>query len=141
MSGLGVSLSVIRIRLWHVIAMIRTVLAYEPPHGAASSAGSGTHWFAIGLLVGFAVAAFTPGIVKGLVLLFDVVALGWSTGILHYSDTGNGRWVLIAVAAAIVGIGIGTIRGLRMLGEHEYLTRHSGMGGRGWWPFKGFFNL
>jgi hypothetical protein len=115
--------------------MIRTVLAYQPPHGAASSAGSGTHWFAIGLLVGFLVAVVGPGWVKGLVVLFDLVALGWSTGILHYTHTGSGRWVFVAVLGLIVGIAIGMIRGLRALGEHEYLSRRSGMAARGWWPF------
>ena len=115
--------------------MISIVVAYQPPHGAASAVGSGTHWFAIGMLVGILVWMFAPGWVKGLVITFDLVALGWSTGILNYSHSAHGRWVPVAVLGIIVGISIGMIRGLRALSEHEFLTRRSGMASRGWWPF------
>ena len=102
------------------------------PHGAASALHSGTHWFAIGLLIGLVVAA-TPAIVKVPVIVFDIVALGWSFGILHYADTGNGRWVLVGVAFLLIGLWFGATRGLKMLGEHEFLTRRSGMKARGMW--------
>jgi hypothetical protein len=131
----GVSFSMFLNDLWHVIAMISTVVAYQPPHGAASAAGSGTHWFAIGLLVGILVWIIAPGWVKGLVITFDLVAVGWSTGILNYSHSSHGRWVPVAVLGIIVGIAIGMYRGLRALSEHEYLTRLGGMKTRGWWPF------
>lgn len=115
--------------------MIRTVLAFQQPHGAAAAGGSGTHWFAVGLLAGFVVAVVAPGWIKALVIVFDLVALGWSTGILNYSHSVNGRWVFVAVLGLVVGLAIGMIRGLRALSEHEFLTRRTGMRARGWWPF------
>jgi hypothetical protein len=115
--------------------MISAVVAYQPPHGAAAAAGSGTHWFALGMLVGILAWVIAPGWVKGLVLAGDLVALGWDIGILNYSHSAHGRWVPIAVIALIVGIAIGMYRGLRALSEHEYLTRVGGMRARGWWPF------
>jgi hypothetical protein len=93
------------------------------PHGAASAFGSSTHWFAIGLLVGFVVALIAPGLVKGLVILFDLVALGWSSLILGYADSTRGRWVLIATAFLLIGMFWGVIRGLRHLGDAEYAGR------------------
>jgi hypothetical protein len=93
------------------------------PHGAASSLGSSTHWFAIGLLVGFLVALVVPGFLKGLIILFDLVALGWSSIILGYSDSTRGRWVLIGTAFLLIGMFIGVIRGLRHLGDAEFVGR------------------
>jgi hypothetical protein len=113
--------------------MTHTVLAVTHPNGAASAVGSGTHWFAIGLLVGMAAIRIAPGWLTALIITFDIVALGWSFGILHYADTGSGRWVLIAVLFLLIGLFIGAIRGLRLLGDHEYLTRRNGMRARGWW--------
>jgi len=113
--------------------MIHAVVAASVPHGAASSPASATHWFGIGLLVGMAAIRFAPGWLLGLIITFDIVALGWSFGILHYADTGNGRWVLVGVAFLLIGLFIGASRGLRMLGDHEFLTRRTGMRHRGWW--------
>jgi hypothetical protein len=113
--------------------MTHTVLAIAHPTGPASSVGSGTHWFAIGLLVGMAVITFAPGWLVGVIIACDIVALGWSFGILHYADTGNGRWVLVAIVFLLVGLYFGARRGLRMLSEHEFLGRLGGMKARGWW--------
>lgn len=93
------------------------------PHGPASALGSSTHWFAIGLLVGAAVILFTPAFVRGLVILFDLVALGWSSVILGYTDSARGQWVLIATAFLFIGMFIGVMRGLRHLGDAEFVTR------------------
>jgi hypothetical protein len=112
--------------------MTHTVLAITHPNGAASAVGSGTHWFAIGLLVGMVAISFAPGWLTALIVTFDLVALGWSFGILHYADTGTGRWVLIAVLFLVIGLFLGTIRGLKLLSEHEFLTRRNGMRARGW---------
>jgi hypothetical protein len=99
------------------------VLALGHPHGAAATQGTGTYWFAIGLLVGIATAMFAPAWVTGLVIVFDLVALGWSSGILHFSDKGNGRWVLVAVLFLFIGLYLGVLRGLKYVSEAEFRTR------------------
>ena len=99
------------------------VLALGHPHGAAATQGTGTYWFAIGLLVGIATAMFAPAWVTGLVIVFDLVALGWSTGILHFTDKGNGRWVLVAVLFLFIGLYLGVLRGLKYVSEAEFRTR------------------
>jgi len=113
--------------------MTHTLLAIAHPNGPASAVGSGTHWFAIGLLVGVIAVWFAPGWLMGLIITFDLVALGWSFGILHYTDTGNGRWVLVAVVFLLIGLFIGVVRGLRLLSNHEMTTRLGGIRARGWW--------
>jgi hypothetical protein len=77
--------------------------------------------------------AVAPGWLLALIITFDIVALGWSFGILHYADTGNGRWVLVGVAFLLIGLLFGAWRGLRMLSNHERLTRIENMRLRGWW--------
>jgi putative effector of murein hydrolase LrgA (UPF0299 family) len=109
--------------LWDVTPVTHTVLALTHPHGAAASAWSTTHWFAIGLLVGVATVFFAPGWVTGLVILFDLVALGWSSGILNYTHSPGGRWVLIAVLFLFIGLFLGVVRGLRHLSDAEFTTR------------------
>lgn len=113
--------------------VIRTVFASGVPHvgtphlghlhGAASHVGTGTYWFAIGLLVGIVLSSFGPAWLRWTVFTADLVALGWSVNILHYTDTGTGRWVLIAVAFLLLGMFIGVINGLRHLGEAEFRGR------------------
>jgi hypothetical protein len=105
--------------------VLSNVLAFGHPHGAASAAGSGTYWFAIGLLIGIAAAFIAPGWVTALIVIFDLVALGWSSGILKYTHTANGRWVLIAVPFLLIGLFVGVTRGLRHLGDAEFNTRQT----------------
>jgi hypothetical protein len=104
------------------------------PHGAASALGSGTHWFAIGLLVGVAVA-FTPLFVRIPVIVFSIVALGWSFGILNYIDHARtrGPWVLIAAAFLLLGMALGVVRGLRHLGDAEFIARRRNIRAIGRW--------
>jgi hypothetical protein len=92
-------------------------------HGAASHVGTGTYWFAIGLLVGILLSSFGPAWLRWIVFTGDLVALGWSVNILHYADTGTGRWVLIAVAFLLIGMFIGVVNGLRHLGDAEMRAR------------------
>ena len=99
------------------------VLALPHPQGAASHPGTGTFWLAIGLLAGMATVWFTPGWLKTIVLIADLVTLGWSAVILHYADTGLGRWVWIAAVFLVIGMFIGVKNGLKHLGESEYGTR------------------
>lgn len=99
------------------------VLAFSHPKGAASRPGTGTYWFAIGLLVGMVAIWLAPAWLVGLIITADIVALGWSFGILHYADTGNGRWVLVAVVFLLIGLYVGVIHGLRHLSNSEYTTR------------------
>jgi len=113
--------------------MTSTVLALAHPHGAASAGGSSTHWFAIGLLVGVLAVFFAPAWLMSLIVIFDLVALGWSFGILRYTHTAHGRWVLIAVPFLLLGLYFGVIRGLRLLSNHELATRFSGIRARGWY--------
>ena len=113
--------------------MTHVVLAFSHPQGPASTPGTGTYWFAFGLLVGMATVWFTPGLVKSLVLVFDLVALGWSAVILHYTDTGTGRWVLVAAAFLLIGMFIGVLNGLRHLGEAEFRTRKGSIRRIGGW--------
>ena len=103
--------------------MTHTVLALPHPHGAATSGSSTTHWFAIGLLVGAATIAFTPPLIKALVIMFDIVALGWSYGILHWADSAAGHWVWIALLFLLIGLFLGVVRGLRHLSDTEFNTR------------------
>ena len=103
--------------------MTHFVLAFSHPHGAASTPGTGTYWFAIGLLVGMAAVMFAPAWLTGLIILFDLVALGWSSGILHYTDTGGGRWVLVAALFLAIGLYLGVLRGLKYVSEAEFRTR------------------
>jgi hypothetical protein len=70
-----------------------------------------------------AIVMFAPGWLKGLVILFDLVALGWSSGILHYTDTGTGRWVLIAALFLAIGLYLGVVRGVAYVSENEFRTR------------------
>jgi hypothetical protein len=104
------------------------------PHGPASAVWSGTHWLAIGLLVGVVVAA-TPPIVRIPVIVFDIVALGWSFGILKYIDhTHSGiPWVFIAVAFLLAGMAWGVVRGLRHLGDAEFAARLANIRRLGRW--------
>jgi hypothetical protein len=107
-------------------AMTHVALALShPTHpiGAASTPGTPTYWFAIGLLVGIAAAWWAPGWVTGLVILFDLVALGWSSLILHYTDKSAGRWVLVAALFLAIGLYFGVLRGLKYVGEAEFTTR------------------
>ena len=113
--------------------MTHIVLAIGHPHGAAAVPGTGTYWFAIGLLAGMATVWFTPAWLKALVLVFDLVSLGWSAVILHYTDTGTGRWVLIAALFLVIGMAIGVINGLRHLGQAEFRTRRSSIRKIGGW--------
>jgi hypothetical protein len=99
-----------------------TVLALTHPHGPASAVSSGTHWFAIGLLVGV-VTMVTPVAIRALVITFDIVALGWSYGILHWADSAEGRWVWVAVLFLAIGLFVGVVRGLRHLSDYEFITR------------------
>jgi hypothetical protein len=108
-----------------LLNVTHTVLAFTHPQGAASHQGTGTFWLAIGVLVGMAAVWFTPGWVKTLVLIFDLVALGWSAVILHYTDKGLGRWVWIAAIFLVIGMFIGVKNGLKHLGGAEYGTRLS----------------
>jgi hypothetical protein len=98
-------------------------LALTHPHGAASVGGSTTHWLAIGLLAGMLALAVLPGWLLGLVIAADIVALGWSFGILKYADTAKGHWVWIALAALLIGMYWGVLRGLKHLAAAEYTTR------------------
>jgi hypothetical protein len=103
------------------------------PHGPAAAAWSSTHWFAIGLLVGFLVALVAPGFVKGVVIACDLIALGWSSVILGYTDSARGRWVLVGIAFLLVGMFIGVIRGLRHLGDAEFAGRLTNIRRLGRW--------
>jgi hypothetical protein len=76
---------------------------------------------------------FTPGLVKSLVLTFDLVALGWSAVILNYAGTVTGRWVLVAAAFLVIGMFIGVINGLRHLGEAERRARTTSIRRIGGW--------
>jgi hypothetical protein len=113
--------------------MTHIVLALGHPHGPASTPGTPTYWFAIGLLVGIASAFFAPGWLTALVITFDLVALGWSSVILHYTDTGTGRWVLVAALFLAIGLYLGVMRGLKYLGEAEYGTRLGNIRKNGRW--------
>jgi len=103
------------------------------PAGPASAAGTSTHWFAIGLLVGVLVMLVAPAFVRGIVILFDIVALGWSSVVLGYTDSTRGRWVLIGTAFLLVGMFIGVVRGLRHLGDAEFVTRLTNIRKLGRW--------
>src|ERR1700756_2431256 len=93
------------------------------PHCPASASWSSTHWFAIGLLVGVLVMLVAPALVRGMVILFDLVALGWSSVILGYTDSARGRWILIGTAFLFLGMFLGVVRGLRHLGDAEFVAR------------------
>ena len=102
--------------------MTHTVLALTHPHGPASASWSGTHWLGIGLLVGV-VTMLTPPLIRALVIIFDIVALGWSFGILNWADSSSGHWVWIALIFLLIGLFIGVIHGLRHLSDSEFNTR------------------
>jgi len=116
-----------------LLPVTHTVLAFAHPQGAASHQGTGTFWLAIGVLVGMAAVWFTPGWVKTLVVIFDLVALGWSAVILHYTDTGVGRWVWIGAIFLLLGMFIGVKNGLKHLSGSEYGTRLSNIRKNGHW--------
>jgi hypothetical protein len=99
------------------------VLALVHPHGAASTVGTGSFWVAIGVLIGFVTAAVAPGWLKGLVVVFDLVALGWMSGILGFADRSDGRWVWVLLGGIAVGLFLGVVRGLKYLSEWEFGTR------------------
>jgi hypothetical protein len=107
------------------MGMTAAILAIQPPHGAASSVGSGTHWLAIGLLAGILVARIAPPWLMWVIIIFDLVALGWSFGILRYTDSARGRWVLIGAIFLVIGLFLGVKNGLKHLSEAEYTTRLS----------------
>lgn len=103
---------------------METVLALARPTGAAAVVGTGTHWFAIGLLTGILAAVLVPRWLTVLIVIFDLVALGWMSGILNYVDAANGRWVLVAAPFLIIGLYFGVTRGLKHLSDSEFRTRH-----------------
>ena len=100
-----------------------SLLALVRPHGAASVVGSGTYWFAIGLLAGVISSKVAPGWLTALIVVFDVVALGWTAGILNYTHSSGGQWIFIAIPFLLVGLFIGVSRGLRHLGDAEFRAR------------------
>ncbi len=110
-----------------------SLLAVVRPHGAASAVGSGTYWFAIGLLAGVISSKVAPGWVTALIVVFDLVALGWTAGILNYTHSSGGRWVLIAIPALLIGLFIGVVRGLQHLGNAEMGARLTNIRKRGSW--------
>jgi hypothetical protein len=116
-----------------LLPVTHTVLALTHPQGAASHPGTGTFWLAIGLLAGMATVWFTPGWLKTIVLIADLVALGWSAVILHFADTGLGRWVWIAAVFLVIGMFIGVLNGLKHLGESERRARLSNIRKNGGW--------
>lgn len=65
----------------------------------------------------------TPPAIRAAVILFDIVALGWSYGILHWADTAKGHWVWIALLFLFIGLFLGVVRGLRHLSDAEFTTR------------------
>ena len=103
--------------------MTHIVLAFSHPQGAASHPGTGTYWFAIGLLAGMITIRVAPGWLVALIVTGDLVALGWSFGILHYADTGTGRWVLVAIVFLLIGLYFGVLNGLKHISESEMRTR------------------
>jgi len=103
--------------------MTHVVGALAHPSGAASHSGTGTYWLAIGLLIGIVTARFAPGWLTGLIVLFDLIALGWSAGILNYIHSPVGRWVLGAVVFLMIGLYFGVTNGLKHLSESEMKTR------------------
>ena len=113
--------------------MIHAVVAVGLPHGAASAGGTATHWLAIGILVGILAVFFAPAWLLTLIIIFDLVALGWSFGILNYAHSAHGRWVIVAVPFLLIGLYIGVLRGLKLLSNHEAATRLTGIRARGWW--------
>ena len=108
-------------------------MAFARPHGAASVVGSGTYWFAIGLLAGVISAKLAPGWLTALIVVFDVVALGWTAGILNYTHSTGGRWMYIAIPFLLVGLFIGVTRGLRHLGDAEFRARAGNVRKLGRW--------
>jgi hypothetical protein len=115
------------------MAMSQAVVAVGLPHGAASSGGSATHWLAIGILVGILAVFFAPAWLLTLVIIFDLVALSWTFGILNYADSAHGRWVWVAVPFLLLGMYFGVLRGLTLLSNHERAGRLTGIRARGWW--------
>jgi hypothetical protein len=113
--------------------MTHAVVAVGLPHGAASNGGTATHWLAIGILIGMLAVFFAPPMLLSTVIVFDLVALGWTFGILNYADSSRGRWVWVALPFLLFGLWYGATRGLKMLSEHEFLTRRAGMKARGMW--------
>jgi hypothetical protein len=111
--------------------MLEHVLAFGHPHGAASMMGTGSYWAAIGILIGFAVASFAPVWVRAAVIVFDLVALGWMSGILGYADRSKGHWVWFAIVFLGIGLFLGVARGLRFLSEYEFSTRLRNIRGEG----------
>ncbi len=116
-----------------LIRVIHIVLALTHPQGAASRPGTGTYWFAIGLLVGMITIWFAPPWLVWVIITADIVALGWSFGILHYADTGNGRWVWVAALFLIIGLYFGVKHGLRHLSDSEMATRLRNIRNMGRW--------
>jgi hypothetical protein len=106
-------------RVTHIVL----ALAHPHPTGAASRPGTGTYWFAIGLLVGMIAMRVAPGWLVGVIFAADIVAVGWSFGILHYADTGNGRWVWVALVFLLIGLYVGVMHGLQHLSVWEYTSR------------------
>ena len=116
-----------------LLPVTHIVLALNHPQGAASTPGTPTYWFAIGLLAGMAVVWFTPGWLKTIVVIGDLVALGWSLVILNYADKGSGRWVWIAAIFLVIGMFIGVLNGLKHLGESERRGRLTNIRRNGGW--------
>ncbi len=85
--------------------------------------GTGSYWVAIGILIGMLAAAIAPGWLRALIIVFDLVALGWMVGILKYADHSSGHWVWFAIVFLGIGLYLGISRGLRFLSEFEYGTR------------------
>jgi len=67
--------------------------------------------------------AFSPVIVRIPVIIGAIVALGWTSVILGYTDSARGRWVLIGTAFLFLGMFLGVVRGLRHLGDAEFVAR------------------
>lgn len=90
------------------------------------SADPASHWVEIGLFIGL-LASIAPGWLRLVAGLIDVILLGWWGHLVHAGKVSvagvSVPWLLIVIAAGILGLYFGRFRGLRHLGEHEFRTR------------------
>jgi L-cystine uptake protein TcyP (sodium:dicarboxylate symporter family) len=110
---------------WDVIRVTGLVVATAHPRAADFFAGS--HLFWLGVLVGLVVAILIARmLINAVVFVAALAGLGAFHLVRHHghvSFSGIGPWLVVALAAATVGLLLGRGRTLGHLGAAEFQTR------------------
>jgi hypothetical protein len=110
---------------WDLVCVTGLVVATAHPRAAPFFAGS--HLFWLGVVVGLAVAILIAStLIKVLVFVAALAGLGAFHLVRHHAHvslSGIGPWLVVALAATVVGLLLGRGRTLGHLGAADFQAR------------------